>query len=430
MNPALLPRLRAPFRLLRNYPPPTTRPSPPPRHAFSTGSGSLLAGHTSSITSQAIGYEKHGDPCEEGTLDVLEYELPRLQKGQVRLRFEMSALNPADINVIQGVYPTKPTAQTINGRTFTVMGNEGTAIVEGFEEDGKVEHEFHVGDRVVMAKAQMGTWQTHLNAFPSELIRLPPSSHNTTSTSLTASQAATLCINPPTAFRMLSDNLSINHNSSSNRPQWVIQNGANSAVGESVIQLARIWGIKTVNLVRVRSTEQETASLKKDLKSLGADVVLTYDEFLRKGGPEEVKVLVGKDEGAELKLALNCVGGDEIKGMLKVLDRGAKLVTYGGMAKKGLTLPPSMFIFKDLIAKGFWLSNWVKQQNDNGQARLEMMHQLVSFIEAGQFVTPKVEIVSLGPKSGLSIEEAKSRVREVMKRQMEGRTKKVLFDFE
>ncbi|SCZ98533.1 BZ3500_MvSof-1268-A1-R1_Chr3-1g05447 [Microbotryum saponariae] len=430
MTSAILPHLRAPFRLLRNYLP-TTRPSSQPRHAFSTGSGSLLAGHTSSITSRAIGYEKHGDPCEEGTLDVREYELPRLQKGQLRLRFEMSALNPADINVIQGVYPTKPTAQTINGSTFTVMGNEGTAIVEGFEEDGKVEHEFNVGDRVVMAKAQMGTWQTHLNAFPSELIRLPSSSHNTTSaTRLTASQAATLCINPPTAFRILSDNLSINHASSSDRSQWLIQNGANSAVGQSVIQLARIWGINTINLVRARSTQHETESLKKDLKSLGADVVLTYDEFLRKGGPEEVKVLVGKDEGGRLKLALNCVGGDEIKGMLKVLDRGANLVTYGGMAKKGLTLSPSMFIFKDLTAKGFWLSNWVKQQNDNGQARLEMMHQLVSFIEAGQFVTPKVEIVSLGPKSGLSIEEAKSRVREVMKRQMEGRAKKVLFEFE
>ncbi|SCV74393.1 BQ2448_6825 [Microbotryum intermedium] len=436
MNCSLLPRLRASPRVLHIGFALTPR-SHQQHHAFSTGSQPILAGYNSSVTSRAVGYEKHGDPCGEDTLDVLEYELPRLRKGEVRLRFEMSALT--DINVIQGVYPTKPSPQKINGKTFTIMGNEGTAIVEGFEEDGQVEKEFKVGDRVVMAQAQMGTWQSHLNVVPSQLIRLP-SSKSSASTSLTASQAATLCINPPTAFRMLSDNLSIDPSSSSksmasennspSRSQWIIQNGANSAVGESVIQLARIWGIKTINLVRARGSKQETEALKEALKSMGADVVLTYDEFLRKGGPEEVKARIGKEEGGELKLALNCVGGDEIKGMLKVLDGGASLVTYGGMAKKGLSFPPSMFIFKDLTARGFWLSNWIKQQKDGGQARVEMMHQLVSYIEGGQFVTPKVEIVSLGPKSGVSIEDARSRVRGVMKRQMEGRAKKVLFDFE
>jgi len=32
----------------------------------------------------------------------------------------------------------------------------------------------------------------------------------------------------------------------------IIQNGANSAVGQSVIQIAKAWGIKTINVIRDR----------------------------------------------------------------------------------------------------------------------------------------------------------------------------------
>ena len=34
----------------------------------------------------------------------------------------------------------------------------------------------------------------------------------------------------------------------------VIQNGANSGVGQAVIQVAAAWGIKTINIIRDRST--------------------------------------------------------------------------------------------------------------------------------------------------------------------------------
>jgi hypothetical protein len=51
-------------------------------------------------------------------------------------------------NVIQGVYPVKPAVRTdIGEEPLTIMGNEGTGIVEGLEEDGNVETLFKVGDR-------------------------------------------------------------------------------------------------------------------------------------------------------------------------------------------------------------------------------------------------------------------------------------------
>lgn len=56
--------------------------------------------------------------------------------------------------------------------------------------------------------------------------------------------AATMAVNPCTAYRMLRDFENL-------RPgDYIIQNGANSMVGIAVIQMAREMGVKTINVVR------------------------------------------------------------------------------------------------------------------------------------------------------------------------------------
>lgn len=84
--------------------------------------------------------------------------------------------------------------------------------------------------------------------------------------------------------------------------------------------------------------------LKSHLSSLGADIVMTYSEFLQRHSRSIIKEMI---KGGELRLALNCVGGNETTEMAKLLTDGY-LVTYGGMAKKALSVPPSLFIFKNL----------------------------------------------------------------------------------
>lgn len=39
-----------------------------------------------------------------------------------------------------------------------------------------------------------------------------------------------------------------------------------------------------------------------------------------------------------------------------MIRSGGTIVTYGGMSMKPVSLPTSLFIFKDLHARGFWLS--------------------------------------------------------------------------
>lgn len=57
--------------------------------------------------------------------------------------------------------------------------------------------------------------------------------------------------------------------------------------------------------------------MKSYLKSLGADHVLTYSEFLKRETRSSIKEWT-KD--GEMRLALNCVGGKETTEMVKLLS--------------------------------------------------------------------------------------------------------------
>jgi mitochondrial enoyl-[acyl-carrier protein] reductase / trans-2-enoyl-CoA reductase len=74
--------------------------------------------------------------------------------------------------------------------------------------------------------------------------------------------AATISVNPFTADRMLLDYVALQ------RGDWVVQNGANSAVGQNVIQIARIRGFKTVNIIRDRYCHEDKTDLDPILRKL------------------------------------------------------------------------------------------------------------------------------------------------------------------
>lgn len=99
-------------------------------------------------------------------------------------------------------------------------------------------------------------------------------------------EIAGISSNPSTAYRMLKDFVPLEAG------DVVIQNGANSACGQNVIQLCRIKKFVSVNVVRDRADIEQ---LKAYLQSLGANYVFTEEELrlyrnfvlifsLRKGG--------------------------------------------------------------------------------------------------------------------------------------------------
>lgn len=72
-------------------------------------------------------------------------------------------------------------------------------------------------------------------------------------------------------------------------------------------------------------------------------------------------------------------GGKETTMMAKLLGNGAHMVSYGGMAKQPLSLPVSLFIFKNLICRGYWQSHWYKQKTP--AEREELMQILVNLMK-------------------------------------------------
>lgn len=61
-------------------------------------------------------------------------------------------------------------------------------------------------------------------------------------------QAATLQVNPCTAYLLLKQHCA--PTTDQNSATLLVQNGANSAAGIAVLQMAKILGIPTINIIR------------------------------------------------------------------------------------------------------------------------------------------------------------------------------------
>ena len=85
--------------------------------------------------------------------------------------------------------------------------------------------------------------------------------------------------------------------------------------------------------------------------------------------------------GKDIRLGLNCVGGESTMAMTGLLGSDAHLVTYGAMAKRPVPIPASFHIFKNLTSHGFWLSRWYK---DNGERRINLVDGLARIMASGK----------------------------------------------
>lgn len=225
---------------------------------------------------------------------------------------------------VSGKYPVKIQLPII-------PGNEGVGVIEDI---GKEVSGICPGDRVIITKPTKGTWRD-IGIFEKDVLRVIPNN-------LGLIEAATLTVNPCTAYRMLSDFKPMKNG------LVVIQNGANSACGQNVIQICKAWGIKNINIVRNRP---EINDLKKYLESLGATMVLTEEE-LRTTNVFKEKVV---DRPA---LALNCVGGKSALELTRHLEKSGVMVTYGAMSREPLNIPNAALIFKNISFHGFWMTAW------------------------------------------------------------------------
>ena len=276
----------------------------------------------------------HSNPCGQrlviheigapvAKLQLQAFSPPSPGAGQVLVRILAAPVNPADLNFIEGTYGVKPELPA-------APGVEGCGVVEA---SGAADYQ--LGDRVIFLR-RAATWATHTVVAADALFKLPPA--------IDPLQAAMLKVNPATAWRLLHG---------FGKPQqgdWIVQNAGNSAVGRCVIQLARDLGIRTLSLVR-------RAELADELRHLGGDVVLVDDE----AGLVAAKAALG---GASAALAFNAVGGDSALRLMNLLREGGVHITFGAMAKRPLTIPNGLLIFRDIQLRGLWVTRWIENAPD------------------------------------------------------------------
>lgn len=261
----------------------------------------------------------------------IERDTPVPGPGEVLIEMLAAPINPSDVLTITGQYGALPPLPAIGG-------NEGVGRIAALGEGVTTPA---IGTRVLMPIAA-GSWVSHTVARAASVVPLPPDGD--------ALQLAMLTVNPPTASLLLSEFVALAPG------DWVVQNAANSAVGEYVIQLAKSRGLRTVNVVR-------RDDMVPVLTALGGDVVLT-------DGPDLAPRIAAATGGAAIRLALDAVGGSATDRLAQSVAVGGTVVNYGAMSGEACKVAPGSFVFRNVTLRGFWLAFWFRQATPEQQRAL------------------------------------------------------------
>lgn len=279
---------------------------------------------------RAVRFAQFGAPRE--VLTIEDVPTPEPGPGQVLVRLRARPINPSDLYTIQGRYGSLP-------KLPATPGLEGAGVIEQL---GEGVTEAQIGQQVVPLGGG-GTWQEYIVADADALIALP--------TGLSDEQAAMVLANPTTAWLLLRDELKVE------RGATVLQNAANSAVGRFVIQLSRLYGYRTINVVRRRDVVEE-------LREIGADEVIIEDE---EDVPARVRELT---DGNGVKYALDSVAGSSGSRLAQGLAPGGAMIVFGAISGRALAIDPGQMLFRGTSIRGWWLMHWFRTATPEQRASL------------------------------------------------------------
>jgi NADPH:quinone reductase-like Zn-dependent oxidoreductase len=258
------------------------------------------------------------------SLHVADLEIPKPSGSRLLIKIAAAPCNPSDIAFMRGGY-------NIRKPVPVVMGFEGTGTVVETGDDPDIQH--WIGKRVscFTQGIENGTWAEYF--LTDDRNCLPVRDE------LDDDQAATLCINPFTAFALI-------NMAEEKKAGAIIQNGASGQIGIFIRTLARRLRIPVINLVR----KEEHL---KELAAEGEKYVLNLND------PEFERTLRKLAVDCHATIAFDAVGGDISGIILNAMPPGSELVIYGGLSGKPLGFfNPLDIIFKAKSIRGFNLGDW------------------------------------------------------------------------
>ncbi len=258
------------------------------------------------------------------SLQVNEISIPVPEAEQVLLKVAATPCNPSDIAFMRGSY-------NINRPSPAVMGFEcsGTVVEAGKSKEAQS----FLGKRVscFAQGSNDGTWAEYVATDWRSCVALKDA--------VSFEQAASLCINPFTAFALISL-------ASERKCRSIIQNGSSGQVGIFIRALAKRSGMNVINIVRkaeqIEKLHDEGEHWVLDISSLD------FSDNLSQLATE-----------LEAGLAFDAVAGDSTGLILNAMPDQSDIIVYGGLSGQNICGVDTLgIIFNGKNILGFNLYDW------------------------------------------------------------------------
>ena len=292
----------------------------------------------------------HGEPSD--VIELSSVSQPALGQDEVLISMEAAPLNPSDFLFIRGIYGVRPAFPS-------PLGAEGIGRVT--KTGSKVDVALQGKRVLILPTYEQGTWADQVIAPVRNIVPV--------SDEADPLQLAMIGINPVTAYLLLNRFVSLTLG------DWIGQTAANSAMGHYIIALAKLAGVKTLNVVR----REEAA---EQVRQWGGDRVVFQGDDLHQ---DTEKALDGK----KLSLVLDTVGGTSVGELAKSLKTGGSIVVYALLSGQFPTIPPKDFIYNGLSLHGFWLINWIRNAP---RAEIQQVYQKLGDLVANGSLSAAVEL--------------------------------------
>jgi trans-2-enoyl-CoA reductase len=207
-------------------------------------------------------------------------------------------------------------------------------------------------------------------------------------------ELAQMSVNVQTAWRMLTDFATLTPTQAT-----VVLNAPTSAVGRAVIQLCKHRGVDVVALLRPRPTHEAFAADANRLIELGASHVFADDGAVHRS----VEARAQLANLPPVRLALNGVGGASCVNVSSMLAKDGVVVTYGGMSKQPVGVPTGSAIFKNVSARGFWLTRWLEDRRMEEETAVNTDPMVVPWAH-GAFMAPPDSAYARGERAAMGNE--------------------------
>jgi NADPH:quinone reductase-like Zn-dependent oxidoreductase len=293
----------------------------------------------------------HGEPSDVIKLNTVSE--PVLDQGDLLISMEAAPLNPSDFLFVRGMYGVRPAFPAS-------VGAEGVGRVA--EIGSKVDVALRGKRVLILPTYEQGTWADEVVVPVRNIVPM--------SDKADPLQLSMIGINPATAYLLLNRYVSLMPG------DWIGQTAANAAMGQYIIALAKLAGVKTLNIVRRKEAAEQ-------VRQWGGDRVILQDDNLHKNIEEVL-------DGKKLSLVLDTVGGTPVGELAKSLKAGGPIVVYALQSGQFPAISPKDLIYSGLSLHGFWLINWIRNAP---RTEIEEIYQKLGDLVADGSLSATVEHV-------------------------------------